>query len=66
MWDLWGLLNLVAFVTTWSNHNHYSMVVVGGGMGCPRTTVGLAHIVKPRFHPECRGAILSSEGLSER
>jgi hypothetical protein len=22
--------------------------------------------VEPRFHPECRGAILISEGLSER
>jgi hypothetical protein len=29
---LWGLVNLVAYVTAWSNHNCYSMVVVGGRM----------------------------------
>jgi hypothetical protein len=29
---LWGPVNLVAFVTAWSNHNRYSMVVVGGRM----------------------------------
>jgi hypothetical protein len=29
---LWGPVNLVASVTTWSNHNRYSMVVVGGRM----------------------------------
>jgi hypothetical protein len=27
---LWGPVNLVASVSAWSNHNHYSMVVVGG------------------------------------
>jgi hypothetical protein len=32
MWDLWGPVNLVAFVTAWSNHNRYSKVVVGGRM----------------------------------
>jgi hypothetical protein len=26
----WGTINLVASVTVWSNHNRYSMVVVGG------------------------------------
>jgi hypothetical protein len=30
MQDLWGPINLVASVTNWSNHNCYSMVVVGG------------------------------------
>jgi hypothetical protein len=29
---LWGPVDLVAFVTTWSNYNRYSMVVVGGRM----------------------------------
>jgi hypothetical protein len=29
---LWGLVNLVASITAWSNHNRYSMVVVGGRM----------------------------------
>jgi hypothetical protein len=29
---LWGPVNLVASVTAWSNHNRYSMVVVGGRM----------------------------------
>jgi hypothetical protein len=29
---LWGLINLVASITVWSNHNLYSMVVVGGRM----------------------------------
>jgi hypothetical protein len=29
---LWGPVNLVASVTTWSNCNRYSMVVVGGRM----------------------------------
>jgi hypothetical protein len=29
---LWGLVQLVASVTAWSNHNRYSMVVVGGRM----------------------------------
>jgi hypothetical protein len=29
---LWGPINLVASVTAWSNHNRYSMVVVGGRM----------------------------------
>jgi hypothetical protein len=28
----WGLINPVASVTTWSNHNRYSMVVIRGGM----------------------------------
>jgi hypothetical protein len=32
MQDLGCLVNLVTFVTAWSNHNHYSMVVVGGRM----------------------------------
>jgi hypothetical protein len=32
MLDLWGLVNLVAYVTTWSNHNCYSKVVIGGRM----------------------------------
>jgi hypothetical protein len=27
---------------------------------------GRAIAMEPRFHPECRGAILTSEGLSER
>jgi hypothetical protein len=26
---------------------------------------GPVHTVEPRFYPECRGAILTSEGLSE-
>jgi hypothetical protein len=30
--DLWSPVNLVASVTAWSNHNRYSMVVVGGRM----------------------------------
>jgi hypothetical protein len=29
---LWGLVNLVASVTAWSNRNRYSMVAVGGRM----------------------------------
>jgi hypothetical protein len=29
---LWDLVHLVASVTAWSNHNRYSMVVVGGRM----------------------------------
>jgi hypothetical protein len=32
MRDLWGPINQVASITAWSNCNHYSMVVVGGGM----------------------------------
>jgi hypothetical protein len=28
--DLWGPINLVAFVTAWLNHNCYSKVVVEG------------------------------------
>jgi hypothetical protein len=32
MQDLWGLINLLASVTTWLNHNHYAMVVVVGRM----------------------------------
>jgi hypothetical protein len=30
MQDLWSPVNLVASVTAWSNHNCYSLVVVGG------------------------------------
>jgi hypothetical protein len=30
MLDLWGPVNQIAYVTTWSNHNRYSKVVVGG------------------------------------
>jgi hypothetical protein len=66
MWDLWGPVNLVVSITAWSNHNHYSMVVVGGRMRQPRMTAGPAHTVEQRFHPECRGSISTSEGLSER
>jgi hypothetical protein len=66
MRDLWGLINLVASVTAWSNLNHYFMVVVGGRMRYPKMMVGPAHTVEPIFHPECREAILTSEGLSER
>jgi hypothetical protein len=29
---LWGPINLVASITTWLNHNRYSMVVVEGRM----------------------------------
>jgi hypothetical protein len=29
---LWVPVNLVASITPWSNHNHYSMVVVGARM----------------------------------
>jgi hypothetical protein len=29
---LWGPINLVAYVTAWSNRNRYSMVVVRGRM----------------------------------
>jgi hypothetical protein len=29
---LWGLINLIAYVTAWSNRNCYSMVVVGWRM----------------------------------
>jgi hypothetical protein len=29
---LWGLINLVAYVTAWSNCNRYSMMVDGGRM----------------------------------
>jgi hypothetical protein len=29
---LWGPVNLVGSLTAWSNHNRYSMVVVGGRM----------------------------------
>jgi hypothetical protein len=32
MWYLWGLVNLVAFVTVWSNCNHYFKLVLGGRM----------------------------------
>jgi hypothetical protein len=31
-WDLWGPINLVAYVTAWSNRNSYTIVVVGGRM----------------------------------
>jgi hypothetical protein len=29
---LWGPINLIDYVTAWSNRNRYSMVVVGGRM----------------------------------
>jgi hypothetical protein len=32
MQDLWDPISRVTFVTAWSNHNSYSMVVIGGGM----------------------------------
>jgi hypothetical protein len=32
MRDLWGPINLVAYVTDRSNHNIYAKVVVGGRM----------------------------------
>jgi hypothetical protein len=37
MQDLWGPVNLVAYVIAWSNHNRYSKVVVRGGMRWPKT-----------------------------
>jgi hypothetical protein len=37
MQDLWGSVNLVAYVIAWSNHNCYSKVVVRGGMRWPKT-----------------------------
>jgi hypothetical protein len=38
MVDLWGLVNLVAYVTAWSNRNCYSKVVVRWRMRQPKTT----------------------------
>jgi hypothetical protein len=32
MRDLWGSINLVAYVTAWSNSSRYSKVVVRGRM----------------------------------
>jgi hypothetical protein len=32
MWDLWGPVNQLAFVTAWSNCNRYPMVDVWGRM----------------------------------
>jgi hypothetical protein len=29
---LWGAVNLIDSITAWSNHNRYSMMVVGGRM----------------------------------
>jgi hypothetical protein len=66
MQDLWGPRNLVASVTAWSNRNRYSIVVVGGRMRYLGQRQGRMHTVEPIFHPECRGAISTSEGLSKR
>jgi hypothetical protein len=38
MWNLWGPVNILAYVTIWSNHNRYSMLVVGGRMRKSRMT----------------------------
>jgi hypothetical protein len=66
MRDLWDHINLVTYVTTWSNRNCYSKVVYRRENEVAQDDgQGRAIIVEPRFHPGYKGANSTSLGLCD-